>query len=469
MIHRCASLFLQFISFNRPECDSIDSSPSSSLYRTFSKTNSPSKKLRKMSPSLKAIKTKFRNSFRMDSKKPIKNDSSFLTDGVGSDETSDVKSFTSSSSGGSSADLQRKNLFESICSRLETMPSDSLANATQMKGLIARIRQQQEMRKSIQNALEVCRTNSEFHNSRELVEAEQLMLMSSLKECSALEKLISLWQCDGETVKTINEMGEGVLTIKYLEFELKVDSIFDTHFNYFYICVCSHRDQVEFTDAKERTDNRIVFNNLKMQFHGLTADFEIRVEIYALRLRKNAPSEKVNDTYSSLHCTPTKHFLCFSYSVKSSEPFIPKIDSSRFRLHGKTLLTSSNLSRKHVSSSYHSPRKLQRDANGKYVYTSYGLISPAIILCGQGNTLCDSLKIGYREQLNFHDSNANGFLNIADAKQKWDRLWCRIDGFSMHFWNYPQDVNDTVSKLYFSSKICFLLILFFFFYIEMKK
>lgn len=60
------------------------------------------------------------------------------------------------------------------------------------------------------------------------------------------------------------------------------------------------------------------------------------------------------------------------------------------------------------------------------------------------NTLCDSLKIGYQEQLFFADSKANGFLNIADAKQKWDRLWCRIDGFSMNFWNYPQDANDTV-------------------------
>lgn len=285
--------FFQFVSFNRPDCDSIDSSPSSSLYRTFSKIESPTKKLLKMSPSLRAIKSKFRNSFRMDGKKSTAKNDSFATDAMGSDETSDVKSCASTSSG-SSADIQRKKLFESICSRFETMPNESLAHGAQMKGLIERIRQQQEMRKSILNALEVCRTNSEFHNSRELVEAEQLMLMSSLKECSALEKLIELWQNDSKTVEKMDSLGEGVLTIKYLEFELKVDSIFDTHFNYFYVCVCSYRDQVEFTDAKERTDNRIVFNNLKMQFHDLTADFEIRVEIYALRLRKNAPTEKVD-------------------------------------------------------------------------------------------------------------------------------------------------------------------------------
>lgn len=243
-----------------------------------------------MSPSLKAIKTKLRHSFRMDNRKPTQaKNESFVTDGAGSDE---VKSFTSSSSR-SCADLQRQKLFESICSRLEIMPNDSLPNGAKMKGLIERIRQQQEMRKSIESALDVCRTNGEFHNSRELVEAEQLMLMSSLKECSALETLIVLWQGDNEYAEMGDHLGEGVLTIKYLEFELKVDTIYDAHFNYFYVCVCSYNDQVEFTNAKERKDNRIVFNNIQMQFSNLSAEFEIRVEIYALRLRKNASTEKV--------------------------------------------------------------------------------------------------------------------------------------------------------------------------------
>lgn len=248
-----------------------------------------------MSPSLKAIKSKLRHSFRMDNRKPARGkNESFVTDGAGSDETGELKSFLSTSSR-SCADLQRRKLFESICSRLETMPNDSWPNGAKMKSLIEKIRQQQEMRKSIESALDVCRTNGEFHNSRELVEAEQLMLMSSLKECSALERLIVLWQSDNECAEMIENLGEGVLTIKYLEFELKVDAIYDAHFNYFYVCVCSYNDQVEFTDAKERQDNRIVFNNIKMQFSNLSADFEIRVEIYALRLRKNASTEKVRD------------------------------------------------------------------------------------------------------------------------------------------------------------------------------
>lgn len=128
----------------------------------------------------------------------------------------------------------------------------------------------------------------------------------------------------------------------------------------------------------------------------------------------------------------------------------PKYEpASRFRLHGKAELTSFDLSRKQSVSSYHSPSNLQQTANGNYVYASCGLISPTIVLCGQGNTLCDSLKIGYQEKIYFDESKANGFLNIADSNQKWDRLWCRIDGFSMDFWKYPQDRNDTVIFLAF--------------------
>lgn len=258
-----------------------------------------------MSPSLKAIKTKFRNSFRMDAKKPIRTDknASFMSAGLDLNESSDVKSFTSSSSG-SSKDLQRKKVFDSICSRLESMPNDGRVNGTEITNLIGKIRQQQEMRKSIENALRICRTTSEFHNSRELIEAEQLMLMSNLKECSALEKLVLLWQSDNDQTidQTVSEqekrLGEGVLTIKYLEFELNNDAIFDTHYNFFYVCVCTHNGQVAVTEAKERNGNRIAFKNLKIQFTNLMADFEIRVEIYALRLRKNAPIEKVRGIFS---------------------------------------------------------------------------------------------------------------------------------------------------------------------------
>lgn len=288
------------------ETDSVESSsPISSLYRSFSKNESPSKKAsKKMSPNLKFLTSKLRSSFRMDSKKSTLNKSDRLTNcypineyssKASADDTSSQASSTSS--GYSAIDSKRKKLFESISHRIEIMPN-SMKNHERFNRMIENIRVQQNMRQSIEQALQMCRSTDEFHNSRELVEAEQLMLMSCLKECSALEELIMLWQNNGiddADIRAEHELGIGTLTIKYLEFELTVDSIYDTHFNYFYLCVCTYRDQVEVTMAKERQpNNRITFSNLKMQFYNLTPDFKIRIEVYALRLRKNVRTNAVS-------------------------------------------------------------------------------------------------------------------------------------------------------------------------------
>lgn len=297
------------------ETDSIESSsPRSSLYRALSKNESPSQKaLKKMSPNLKLLKSKLRSSFRMDSKKSTLNKSDRLNDcypinefnskGSGDETSSQV---STASSGYSAIDLKRKKLFESIYNQIEMMPN-SMKNHERFNQMIENIRIQQNMRRSVEQALQMCRSTDEFHNSRELVEAEQLMLMSCLKECSALEELIMLWQNTGtdyENIRAEHELGIGTLTIKYLEFELKVDSIYDTHFNYFYLCVCTYRDQVEVTMAKERQpNNRIMFSNLKMQFYNLTPDFAIRIEVYALRLRKNVRKDTVSTQYTFMFTT----------------------------------------------------------------------------------------------------------------------------------------------------------------------
>lgn len=298
----------QFISMGyHHETDSTESSSSrSSLYRSLSTNESSSKKaLKKMSPNLQFLKSKLRSSFRMDSKKSTQNKSNRLNDcypineyrskASGDDTSSQASSIISS--GYSAIDSKRKKLFESICHQIKMMPN-TMKNHERFNQMIENIRLQQNMRQSIEKALQMCRSSDEFHNSRELVEAEQLMLMSCLKECSALEELIMLWQNNGiddENIRAEHELGIGTLTIKYLEFELNVDSIYDTHFNYFYICVCTYRDQVEVTMAKERQpNNRIMFSNLKMQFYNLTPDFEIRIEVYALRLRKNVRKDTVS-------------------------------------------------------------------------------------------------------------------------------------------------------------------------------
>lgn len=295
------------------------SSPTSSLYRSAADKNIDPiipKKSHKTSPKLHFLKSKLRNSLRRDSKKTTRTKSKYK-DCYESDVLGSLENYASKSSSSSSNSIttsKRQKLLESICNQIKNMPEDKI-NGAQIKNLIEKIRQQQTMRNQVQTALEVCRSTDEFHNSRELVEAEQLMLMSCLKECSALEELISLWQNKNESFEKQQKLGFGALNIKYLEFELKTDSIFDTHFNYYYLCVCTYRDQVEFTMAKERTTNRIIFNNLQMHFINLTADFQIRVEIFALRLRKLARRDQVSSNFVNICCCyyqysfKKKHFV----------------------------------------------------------------------------------------------------------------------------------------------------------------
>lgn len=247
------------------------------------------KKSKKLSPNFNFLKNKFRNSLRIDNKKST---SKYEIISRELADTSETKSIASTSNCQPVNDVQRK-LFESIADQIENMASE-LTNGAQLRQLIDEVRKHQEIRKELQKALDVCRCTFEFHNSRELVEAEELMLMSCIREFLTLEELVALWQNDRKNENSMLDMGMGNLTVKYLEFELKVDAIYDAHFNYFYLCVCSYRDQVATTTSKERQGNRMIFNNLKMYFTDMTANFKIRVDVYALRLRKNAHKDKVD-------------------------------------------------------------------------------------------------------------------------------------------------------------------------------
>lgn len=246
---------------------------------------------------MKYLRSKLRKSFRMDGDKSARDKTIF--EDCYEENDSDAHSTNSktsySSVGLSIADTKRQQFFESICRQIKNVPRDRF-NVIAMERLIDVVRQQQIVRSQVQSALDVCRSTDEFQNSRELIEAEQLMLMTCLKEYSALEQLIALWHGDCSQSRNDNNLsvfGTGTFTIKYLEFRLTNDSIFNTHFNYFYLCVCTYRDQVAFTMAKERTSNSIVFDDIRLQFNNLTADFQIRVEVFALRLRKLARKDKV--------------------------------------------------------------------------------------------------------------------------------------------------------------------------------
>lgn len=183
---------------------------------------------------------------------------------------------------------QINQIFELLHSQLtEVIKTDTISQRDEnLIKVINKISRQQEVRHQLRNALHICRITKEFQHSAELVESERLMLISHLKEWAGKLELVRISALKDDKRMWANKL-TGAFAIRQLEFFLNQEAIYDTHFNHFYMCVCSYRDQIECTSAKERNGNRVVFNDCLFKFTDIEEDFEIRVEVYVLRLRKS--------------------------------------------------------------------------------------------------------------------------------------------------------------------------------------
>lgn len=317
-------------------------------------------------------------------------------------------------------------IYKTIHSELQlALAQENLCSDTlQLIQIDNRVCHQQNVRRELNDALEICRTSKEFRNSSELIESERLMLVSILKEFAAKEELTRLWHLNENYKQSLNT-SHATLSVVYLELMLREDAIYETHFNYYYVCVLSYRDKVECSVPKERKGNRVIFNDLKFQFNQLPSNFDVRVEIFVLRLRKN---QKFSDEKKNVQ--------------------IPNVSSSsRFRFHGRTILRSADLTiNKHKQ--YPAQRNLRKESNDSFVFAMYDIIDGELDLYGGDlNNLKREALIGFQIEIEFPSgADCSGFLNVAQKKWKWDRLWCRIDGFKMNFWPYPQEYSGVVIK-----------------------
>lgn len=255
------------------------------------KTLSWSTGSKETSPNYKALNQKIRNSIRK-GKDYFKNGTKKLSNHFDkSDKTPEKELNWDIIQKDALTPNQRKQInqiFELLRSQLaEVIKSPTLSKRDEnLIRVINKISRQQEVRHQLRNALQICRMTKEFQHSAELVESERLMLISHLKEWAGKLELVRISSLKDEN-SDLDDQVTGVVAIKELEFYLNKEVIYDTHFNHFYMCVCSYRDQIECTSAKERNGNRVVFNDSLQKFIDIEQDFEIRVDVYVLRLRKN--------------------------------------------------------------------------------------------------------------------------------------------------------------------------------------
>ncbi|XP_050094839.1 serine/arginine repetitive matrix protein 2 isoform X1 [Anopheles aquasalis] len=485
---------------------------------------------------MRNLKEKLRASFRK-SKSFIKTERQRIAALIREERTGDNK-YVSSSTCSSSSTSPRRQPQHSSRARDEADtddtyrsldPNDSQArniagSVTEltnryMSKLMAQIQQQRDAQKQLKQAVAICRTTREFECSTELIEAERLLLLATLKETAARNVLNNIdYTANGMTLADRKRIGR--VALNHFEFPLKRTALADTLFNYFYIVVCSYKNEVKATPAKERrTDGHVCFRDCEIEFLDLDADYEIRVEVFVLRLRKNVKNISFENRYHpdkdskyAATCpSPSKLRRAGKMlSFRSSSPKNFDLDNelSRFKSQGYLTLTSSTLAAANVvdvaaEEETRTPSPLGQTIDGTYLtavtnHTAETTTSSGLLGCEettnnpyysvssnfqrmvrrQGNhnvflvedfkylafdsmayssNMTGTIGMSISSEVRFESSDVSGFLDVGskvNERISWNRRWCKMNGFTMEFWNYPQECHEKQPILYIDLVRC---------------
>ncbi|XP_065086429.1 uncharacterized protein LOC135708328 [Ochlerotatus camptorhynchus] len=341
--------------------------------------------------------------------------------------------------------------------------------------LVNQIKTQCDLKKQLKQALAVCRNTREFECSSELIEAERLMLLSTLKETAARNELSKIdYNSNGKVLSDGKKVG--VVALNHFEFPLKETAMNDMLFNYFYLIVCSYKNQVKATLSKERHEDRVCFRNCEIKFLDLDADYEIRVEVFVLRLRKNARNYSFESKYhlnkdnkNLLDSLPSPAKLL---SSRSSSPKNFDFDNefSRFKSQGFVTLTSFSLlpSNSHGHQMVGNEQMLENCRQSPY-YSASSNFQQMVRKQGDHNiylvedfkylkldsmvynsNLLGGIGMSIKSEVLFVNSDVSGFLTVGDIRGgsiDWSRKWCKVNGFALEFWNYPQECQEKLPTL----------------------
>ncbi|XP_039449775.1 uncharacterized protein LOC120428758 isoform X2 [Culex pipiens pallens] len=374
-------------------------------------------------------------------------------------------------------DSETEEIYQSLSNEGSLV---ELSNAY-LAELIGQIKTQCDTKKQLKQALGICRNTREFECSSELIEAERLLLLSTLKETAARNELSKIdYNANGKVPSDSKKVG--VVALNHFEFPLKDAAVRDMLFNYFYVVVCSYKNQVKATLAKERSEDRVYFRNCEIKFLELDADYEIRVEVFVLRLRKNAKNYSFESKYHLKKenknilgaCPSPPKLLSPSKLLSLNRSGSPKNfdydnEFSRFKSQGFITLTSFSLlpSKGHPSPSdqlaeqfRHSPyysasnnfqQMVRRRDDQNLVYLVEDFKYLPLDSMAYSSNLLGSLGMSIKSEIVFVDSDMSGFLTVGEngrnGRTDWNRRWCRVNGFVMEFWNYPQECQEKLPTL----------------------
>uniref|UniRef100_A0A182PW30 PH domain-containing protein n=1 Tax=Anopheles epiroticus TaxID=199890 RepID=A0A182PW30_9DIPT len=423
-----------------------------------------------------------------------------------------------------SSDQESDDMYRSFTDgsgSIVTGSSMTELSSQHMSELMQQIIRQGDARKQLKQALAICRSTREFECSPELIEAERLLLVATQKETAVRNELNKIdYQTNGMTLAEGKRVG--TVTLSNFEFPLKETAVRDALFNYFYVVVCTYKHEVKATAAKERhADGRVYFNDCAIQFKNLDANYEIKVEVFVLQLRKNVKNYSFESRYHlekdskrPLSCpSPSKKLReagrLLSFRSTSPKTFDFDNEFSRFKSQGFLTLTSFTLltangadegddgavpeEEKHFDATYATARTSynthlstmldagdeELQAAGNSYYSTTGHFQP--VVCRQDDqsvlfiaeefkyltldsmaytsNMVGTIGMSVRSEVRFDGAEMSGFLDVGEKVEgtegiTWNRRWCKMNGFMLEFWNYPQECQEKQPILYIDLVKC---------------
>ncbi|XP_030370584.1 uncharacterized protein LOC115621155 isoform X2 [Scaptodrosophila lebanonensis] len=289
---------------------------------------------------------------------------------------------------------------------LDTLMNDSLSTNEQLA-----------------QAVNICRQMPELEISPEMVEAERLLLFSTLRQ--NVQPL-------REDVMASQRQPQCFL-IDAMVLPVKADGSQDMFFNYYYICTFECEGRITSTQSVECQNGEAVFRDCGIEFYSrLEAEaLELRCQIFMLRLRK----------VSTLSLEPQKSVtkrgsLGSAGSSNSSTSGCDQI-VSRFRLHASFTLRASDMIPYQVVTSE------TQQSSQICLRTSHSWRLP-IIVHTKSTNLAPQITLTGRAELRLPKLQYAGYLNVQDTKNKhnWNRRWCTLLGLQMDVWQYEENLTE---------------------------
>ncbi|XP_002092660.2 uncharacterized protein LOC6531873 isoform X1 [Drosophila yakuba] len=276
-------------------------------------------------------------------------------------------------------------------------------------------------------AVSICRQMPELEISAEMVEAERLLLFSTLRKSAPLG-----CQLNDEALAARRK--SQCLLIDAMELPVRADVSRDMFFNYHYICTFECGGRIRSTQSVECQNGCAIFRDCGLEFYGgENADsLELRCQIFMLRLRK----------VSTLALEPAKSLRRGSGNLGSANSSCSAGSGgeqimSRFRLHASFQLRAVDLSPFQLvtNESRSSDKICLRSSRSWQVplstHTKSTNLGPAISITGRVDLRLPKIRF-------------SGYLNVQDPKTQhhWNRRWCSLDGVVLSVWQHEVNLES---------------------------